>query len=409
MNTFCRVCLWLLALLICGNAFGPGEFVFAGIHYVSPNGDNNRSKNQSTNRSTPWRTLQHAVNQLSPGDQIRVLDGTYTEHVWIPRSGQVGAWVSVQAENQGGAKIVGSLSGDSLSYVLIKDMDVANSQGNFVQSKGISFTRSHHITIRGNRVHDCTGGGIGVDQSDSIVIDWNLVYDNAFYDPGQHSGISVYQPQRRGPQNDRYWGVVVRNNTSYGNKNLVNNPLFGRPTDGNGIVMDDFQNKHSGGNGVVYDRPSVAENNLCFDNGGQGVHCYQSNNIYIRNNTCSNNLESFDFGGEVAVVDSTNILVYNNVLNARNNRFAALQYQSSGYWFAYNLINGPVQSFRSGRGNVYADPQFKPGTFRLQATSPGVDAALTQNGLFPFDAEGNPRLTNGALDIGAMEFAWWLD
>jgi len=95
-------------------------------------------------------------------------------------------------------------------------------------------------------------------------------------------------------------------------------------------------------NGVRYDRETTIENNLCFDNGGQGVHCFRSQNIRIRNNTCRNNLDSFDFGGEVSVVESERVYVYNNVLIAAPNRFAAFQFESAEAIFFFNAIEGLI-------------------------------------------------------------------
>ena len=41
-----------------------GSDLFAGVHFVGPSGSNQYSKMQTLSRSTPWRTLQHSVNQL---------------------------------------------------------------------------------------------------------------------------------------------------------------------------------------------------------------------------------------------------------------------------------------------------------------------------------------------------------
>ena len=89
------------------------------------------------------------------------------------------------------------------------------------------------------------------------------------------------------------------------------------------MVDDYFNEQQPTGNGVPYDRETTIENNLCYDNGGQGIHCFMSQNIRIRNNTCRNNLGSFDFGGEVSVSESERVYVYNNILISAPNRFAA--------------------------------------------------------------------------------------
>ncbi len=368
--------------------------------HVANNGRNARSRAQVQHRVTPWKTIQHAVNAATPGDTIVVLAGVYSERVRIRKSGQRNSEIELRSEDREGARLLGDIFSQDQSYISISGFDITNA-GLTGQTKGISFVRSHHITVRNCRVRDCRGGGIGFDQSDWILCEWNIVHGNAFYDPNQHSGISVYQPQYRGSDSRRY-GVIIRNNTAFNNRNLVDNADFGRPTDGNGIVVDDFLNEQSSGNGVPYDRQSVIENNLCFDNGGQGVHCYLSQNIRIRNNTCQNNLSSFDFGGEVSVSESQRVYVYNNILTSSPGKFAAFQFDSTDSFFLFNLFDGPTREVPFNGSNILGNAGFIPGTFELGPTSPAVDAGLNAGDHFLLDVYGQDR-TNGQLDLGAIE------
>ena len=181
--------------------------------------------------------------------------------------------------------------------------------------------------------------------------------------------------------------------------------LFGRPTDGNGIVIDDTRSETAPtGNFVTYPRQILVENNLCFSNGGQGVHCFQSKDVFIRNNTCFQNLRSFDFGGEVSVVDSDDVLVYNNLLFARFGRDVNLQFQSRNIWWNYNLLfNGSSSGVNNGRNTIFSQPFFKPGTFELESFSPAIDAGLTNQNVFGLDVNGNRRVQSGRVELGAIE------
>ena len=373
---------------------------YADTLYVGNNGNDGRSRNQARNRSTPWRTIQRAVNEVNPGDTIVVQSGTYNELVRIRRSGQANRLIELRSEGRHGARLLGDISVADQSYITIDGFDVTN-RSQTGQTKGIDFTRCHHVTVRNCRVRDCWGGGIGFDQSDWILCEWNLVHGNAFFNPDQHSGISVYEPQYRGNDSRRY-GIIVRNNTSFNNRNLVNNAQFGRPTDGNGIVMDDFFNQQSTGNGVRYDRETMVENNLCFSNGGQGIHCFLSQNIRIRNNTCLNNLDSFDFGGEVTVSESERVYVYNNVLVSSSNRFAAFNFDSSDVFFFFNLIDGPTREIPFNGSNILADARLTPGGFGLSSSSPGRNAGFNEGDHFFLDVNGQSRF-NGRIDMGAIE------
>lgn len=377
----------------------------AETYFVSPSGFNNRPAWQARNRATPWRTIQHGVDRAQPGDTIVVLEGQYWEHVRFRRSGTANASITLTSESKWAPEIIGSIGADQLSYLRVLGLRVTNRRADSPVSKGIVFTRCHHVTIRDNEVYRCRGGGISCDQSDSILIEWNVAHHNAFWDVSQHSGISVYQPQRRGPSQGGF-GIVIRNNTSYRNSNKVDNPDWGRPTDGNGVVIDDVMNISPGGNGVVYDRGVLIENNLCFLNGGQGVHCYQSQRVYIRNNTCYANMIDFEFGGEVSVSKSKQIFVYNNILLGRHERYAALQFESDQVWWDYNLLNHrPSRDVRHGGHTRNASRQvFEDGSFALHPQSEAIDQGLTHTVVFPWDVYGHGRISGNGIDMGATEY-----
>ncbi|TWU56549.1 hypothetical protein Poly51_24600 [Rubripirellula tenax] len=372
----------------------------AARFYVGLGGSNSRTSSEAQNRSTPWQTIRHAVNQVGGGDEVVVLDGTYYEQVYINRSGYADGELVLRSENREGARVVGLISATDQSFLRIDGFDVSNYSSTGL-TKGVSFTRCHHITVRDCRVRECWGGGISFDQSDWILAEWNITHNNAYNDPNQHSGISVYQPQYRG-NDSRTYGITIRNNTSFANRNYVNNAALGRPSDGNGIVLDDFYNSQGGGNGVRYNRMSVVENNLCFDNGGNGVHCFRSQNIRVRNNTCVGNVGSFDFGGEVSVSESERVYVYNNILKANPGKRAALQYDSQNFWFGFNIIDGDVREVPYDPSNHYGDPGFRPGSFELEYYSPGFNTGIDAGDHFFLDVYGRSRFS-GSINRGALE------
>lgn len=391
-------CLALVALAICF-----ANVVSAQTYYVSPNGVDSRTNAQAQNRNTPFKSIQTALNRAASGSTIVVLDGMYWGQFDFVRSN-----ITLKSERKEGAFIVGSFYAYDLSFLRIDGFEIANRRPDAPRTKGIGINFCHNVVVRDCRVHDCRGGGIAFDQSDQILCEWNIVYRNAFFNPGQHSGISVYQPQRRTDDKPGY-DIIIRNNTSFSNENKLNNVLFGRPTDGNGIVVDDTQNLTAPtGNNQLYSGDILVENNLCFDNGGQGVHCFQSENVTIRNNTLYRNLRSFDFGGEVAVVRGNNVLVYNNILCANDNRNAALSFESGFVWFNFNLIhNGITPGVNNGRNTIFASPDFDPnGFFDLRSSSPAIDSALLQSGRFGLDVDGKFRMSGGGIDIGAKEYAF---
>lgn len=387
-------------LSACVMLFVLASISHAATFYVATNGSDNRNNSQAQNRSTPWRTIQRGLDSAGGGDEVVVLDGTYYEQARFRRSGSAGADILLRSENREGARVIGSIAGYDVNYVVVEGFDVTNN-GDTQQTKGIAFGRCHHVTVRNNRVRNCFGGGIGVDQSDWILIEWNVVHENAFWDVNQHSGISVYQPQKRG-SDSRDYAIVIRNNTSFANWNRVDNPIFGRPTDGNGIVLDDFYNQQSS-NGRPYNRATLVENNLCFDNGGQGIHTFLSQFITIRNNTCVNNMGSFDFGGEVSLISSRRVYYYNNILVARPGKRAAFQYQSTQFWMGYSVIDGPYDGFRFANSNFFGPAMFRSGSlFEPEIFSPAINRGYDAGDHFFLDVNGRDRI-RARIDIGANE------
>ena len=366
--------------------------------HVATWGDDSRNAGQTQNKSTPWRTISRAVRDARGGDTILVAAGTYSENVFIDRGGYPGGELILRSEEREGAKVRGWIHAVNQNYITVENFDVVNSASK-APTKGISFVGGHHLTVRGCKVHRCFGGGIAFDQCDWILCEWNTAFANAYYDPGQHSGISVYQPRYNGNDSRKY-GIIIRNNRCEANYNVVPNPRFGRGTDGNGIVLDDFRGRQRGGSN--YDRMTLVENNVCVRNGGNGIHCFQSQNIRIRNNTCVGNCIAFALGGDVSLSDADRVYVYNNIISTRGGRFSVHQINSTGFGVWNNLIVG--QNFAAyDIGTIWADPKFDPGTYRPSFESPAIDAGMDAGDHYGLDIEGKYRF-KGTIDIGAHEF-----
>ena len=66
-------------------------------YYVSPEGDDEAEGS----REHPFKTIQHAAEQVEPGDVVAVLPGTYREQVVIGRSGRPDAYITFRPEGEG--------------------------------------------------------------------------------------------------------------------------------------------------------------------------------------------------------------------------------------------------------------------------------------------------------------------
>ena len=86
-------------------------------------------------------------------------------------------------------------------------------------------------------------------------------------------------------------------------------------TDGNGIIIDTFNN--AGATNVDYPYQTLVANNVTYYNGGKGVHVFRSDHVTVANNTSyDNNLDPFNNGigrGEIDSVEGQNNVFLNNI------------------------------------------------------------------------------------------------
>jgi parallel beta-helix repeat protein len=325
--------------------------------YVSSSIGSDKSGN-GTDKNTPFASLQKAADMAEAGDTVYVMPGNYTNPdpgqnvLTITKPGTAIAPITFKAfdfnnkpvikvRNHVGIEIVGSYinidglivegNAKEFSNMTATEVDaLQKSQGRFnspiTSGTGISIggfhhnSSPHHITVSNSIVKDNPGGGISGIRADYVTIENNEVSGNSFYSPYDTSGISLYQSSN----SDDQTGVklIVRGNTVYSNQNLISDynhyrdeDFNNRPqiTDGNGIIVDDSartQVQSVDGGQLSQDLPAyqgktLIENNKVFDNGGRGIHAFNSTNVEIRNNTLSHNLLTPDISGQEVNIYST--------------------------------------------------------------------------------------------------------
>ena len=267
----------------------------------------------------PFRTVKRGIEALAPGDTLVVADGVYREGgslivedlVATPERPTV-----IRSATPWGAKIEGVVYHAFLLFVrdcrhLVVDGFEVYHPGEGTDedwSTGISVQRSDYVTVRNCYVHDCGCGGFGGRTGDYLTFEDNVAVGNARDSPYNCSGISIYHPRQLddapGPH------IVLRGNVTFGNACRLPFSVAGftTPTDGNGIILDDFANDQpdidpDGSANPGYRAQTLIEGNLSFGNGGAGIKTYKVPNAVIRRNTAyHNNYVLADFGGSVAEI-----------------------------------------------------------------------------------------------------------
>lgn len=303
--------------------------IHAETFYVLKSGNDNNSGVENT-ADGAWQTINQAIDNLGPGDTLLIGDGLYLESPIVLKNLHATANdpTVIAAKNLWQAKI--RLDGNSedanvlrietCSFVEVDGLEVfaeAPSRGTGIEAAN----RSHHVTIRNCYVHDCGCGGISGRGSDYITVERNVVRHNATRSKWNCSGISFLLPIN--VDDEPGYHMIIRNNVSFDNEcRLPFEPGgYKVPTDGNGIILDLFNNhinsKEEGEEGG-YRSATLIENNLTFNNGGRGINIFNSNKVTIRNNTCWHNLtvlsENGNDHGDIESYHATDLEWYNNII-----------------------------------------------------------------------------------------------
>jgi parallel beta-helix repeat protein len=349
-------------------------------------------------RRSPFATLQKAADVAGAGDTILVMPGEYSNAdpnqnvLTINKSGKTGAPITFKAfdarnkpvinvRNYQGIQVLGSyvnidgfvVAGNRKEFdnLTVEQVDaIQKADGRYssptTSGNGIAIGNFYnniypdHVKISNSVIRDNTGGGIAVIRSDYVTIENNQVYNNSYYSPYATSGISFYQSGNSDNSTDVK--IIIRGNTVYGNKNLIKNfnnfsendlnhpDPSKRPqiTDGNGIIIDDHARtqvvQSVDGNKSSQDLPAyqgktLIENNRVFDNGGQGILAFNSDNVIVRKNTVFNNHLSPEVsGGEITTTITgnakakgvgQNIIIRDNIITPAAGKIAQSFYSES--------------------------------------------------------------------------------
>jgi uncharacterized protein (TIGR03437 family) len=413
---------------------------YGANYYVSGSGSDS---NNGLSESAPFQTIQAAANLTLPGDVVYVMNGVYTTCAGcvvldITRSGTADAWIVYQAypghqplisagaawnavEIHGGAayievsgfQIEGNLSNVTLAQCTAQALETTpdpacNGNGIDIDGTQDGANKPHHILITGNQVYNFPGGGIGTGEVDYVTIQDNFVHETAWYSRYGNSGISLWESWNYdlGPAPHS----IVRRNRVFDNRSLIPYGNTGKPTDGDGIIIDTSRNNQPGSDPIgAYQGGFLVENNLSVNNGGGGLLAYQSDNITFLNNTVYGNGLVVDYA-DVFINQSGTVNVWNNVVESAATGTAVNVYGSTGVQFDYNLYwNGPVNT-TPGAHDLTADPQFNvlgtdPATsdFHPLVSSPAVHSGNLAVAP-PDDLEGLSRPQQpGAVNRGAYE------
>ncbi|MEP6957678.1 MAG: right-handed parallel beta-helix repeat-containing protein [Nitrospirota bacterium] len=345
--------------------------------YVATNGDD--TADGTTTR--PWRTLQHAAQDVQPGDLIIVRPGRY------------------------------------VGFVLGWDGPQNGTAANPITFRGES---GAIIDTRNNRTAD----GINLEGAAFIVIE-GFVTSRSQIEHGIYVSNACVNPIVR---NNQVWGnagngIHMNGDVSQGENGLILNALVEK-----NVIYD---NGRQGGSGINADgvQNSRFLNNLLYNNHASGISLYKIDGAGgSTNNVIAHNTISMASDGRWALNiqnGSTGTSVVNNILHNNHSFRGSIDISAdslSNFSSNYNVVmdrfivdNGPVQNLAQWRQQTGQDRNSVVATptalfvnpagndYQLLSNSPARDKGVVRNDVRE-DRIGTLRPVGPTSDIGAYEF-----
>lgn len=423
------------------------------IYYVSPDGNDNHAGSLEQ----PWRTVQHAVDHLAPGDVAYLRSGTYHEHVILSRSGSTEGIITISAYPGETATLDGEgfdlwnwggvidLSGQH--HVRVSGLRIVNSSyagvfadgghdfvvdhlyTNNTASSGIAFFGAQEVLVDSNEVVWAGSGGVQE----------HITLANTQHFEVRYNHVHDFNPATGGKE-----GIDAKDGSAHGSihHNHVHNldrvgiyiDAYAQHTFDIKVYANEVHDIAANGFALASEAGGLLENisifnNLAYHNMNHGLsisECcddlaasHPMQNILIINNTFVENGWDLEWGGGIRIAnpDMTGVVIRNNLLS-QNNSFQLLTEswaQAADLTVDHNLIDG----YRGQTGEFYGEeyltgsPLFvnpAQSDFHLQPQSPAIDAGSPTDAP-PLDFADLPRPVNGnqdgnaAVDLGAYEFA----
>ena len=302
---------------------------------------------------------------------------------------------------------------------------IKNNNLSYFSGKGIwgGYDAHHHIIIRNNIVHDTPGSGIRFNDSDHITIENNTVYNTTWWTSSASSAIVFAETiATTDEENTTDIKMIMRGNTVYNNWNripfyMASLPENGQPPsekygaadyatilDGQGLYATRSHSPSDTNPRPGYVGTFLFENNLCVNNGKNGINFDRSNysSAIIRNNTIYFNgvheiIQNISVsegnprhgGQKVAGIIANfvyNVTVANNIVVTRSSDYSALKLN--------NVDNPSTESINNDGTKIATNNIFLNGTVAY----PGNQVPANQINVDPLFVNA-PTLNDDATTI----------
>jgi parallel beta-helix repeat protein len=341
-----------------------GAYEFQGpfpraTHYVNLN--NATPSPPYTNWATAAVTIQDAVDAATAGDEIVVTNGIYAaggRMVYGALSNRVAVYKPLFIHSTGGPQVTVIDGAAVMRCVYLT---------NSCSLSGFTITNGSAL-LTGDAIKEQSGGGVWAESSSGMVSNCVL------------SECSAIQ-----------FGGGIYSGTVYNCTLFYNSGGSGGGAYSSTLYNCRLNTNWAGFNGAGAASCTLNNCALVGNSGGNGGGAFQST---LYNCTLTRN-NAFYSGGGASQSVLNNCISYFNQDGVNYDGSCTLN---------YSCATGPAVG---GTGNIAFDPRFVDwagGNLRLQTNSPCIDAGLNGYAVGTTDLDGNPRLGNGRVDMGAYEF-----
>ena len=400
--------------------------------------------NADGSQSSPWLTLQHAVDQALPGDRILVHAGEYAG-CRIERSGMPDAPITLQTapgesvvistpgpENKHESNIeIETWEGDNrVAHWIISGFEVRDAPGWGIDSRGSEEGHNQHITIRNNRVHhnglDSGDTGIFAAFTDNVLIENNESFANGEHGIYVNNSSDNFTIRGNHLHDNAAAGIHLNGDASLGGDGMMSNGLI----DGNRI----HDNGTQGGAAINMDgvEDTLVVNNLIYRNHASGIAIFQQDGAACsrRNRIWFNTVLMPDDGRWALIINGEGCAdnqIFNNIFLSDHSWRGSINLatgEAPGLQSDFNIVSDrftvddgdTVLSLSEWLALGYDANSFLATAvelfisaanddYRLRPDSPAIDAGKALPGVTA-DIIGVRRPSGAGFDIGAYEFLW---